>query len=286
MPLLIDGHVVPPSASDSDLLALVRGAIASARTAAAPCAVRVLTYADRCLCATQGEAVRSRAAATWVGSDGASTCVVLCLRRPDTGATAAAHDAGAAGRVELHVCGARVGDDDRDASATSEANLAGALRGFLSTPVDVTLGRALVLADHSPGIAVAVGSGDVVRARFDDRGPELALRASRVSMGVAVDPVRAFVDGGDSDSDDDDVIAIPPFHPRVHAPVAAARSMLAMSDAELRESASTSPSWEDDRFAGDTRAAMQSIVDGVWRTAFPGGRPLLYRRGPQSWVRC
>ncbi|XP_053606304.1 protein N-terminal asparagine amidohydrolase [Plodia interpunctella] len=234
-----------------------------------------------------------------IGSDDATSCIIVIVRHSGSGAVALAHLDGSGtaeaastmvsrvqqlavgypeGRLELQLVGGFT-----DPHRYSDELFASIMLSFhrLSVEIDLTLAcccelnTALEGGAASPltaGAALDVRSGELFPAAFPDKGPELALRGARMITGG---PHSAQV----LDIYDNAVgmLRIGPFN---YDPLRGVDLWLEQSDDFILQHLSTTPNVEPPHFVHNIRLTLKFIQQHPFPavTVFPDNRPHYYRR--------
>ncbi|CAG4939079.1 unnamed protein product [Parnassius apollo] len=247
-----------------------------------------------------------------IGSDDATSCIIVVVRHSGSGAVSLAHldgsgtgEAAAAmvaralqlaagypeGRLELQLVGGFT-----DPHRYSDELFANIMLSFhrLSEEIDLTLACCCELntalgagagggggaAPLVTGVGVDVRAGDLFPAAFPDKGPEQPLRAARTITGG---PHSAQV----LDIYDNAVgmLRIGPFN---YDPLRGVDLWLEQSDEFILQHLSTTPSVEPPHFVHHIRTTLKFIQQHPFPavTVFPDNRPHYYRRDEQTgcWV--
>uniref|UniRef100_A0A1L8E2M8 Putative asparagine amidohydrolase n=1 Tax=Nyssomyia neivai TaxID=330878 RepID=A0A1L8E2M8_9DIPT len=233
---------------------------------------------------------------TIIGSDDATTCIIVVVRHSGSGAVALAHLDGAGtdeavsamvtrvqelgigypeGRIELQLIGGF-----RDQKGYSEDLFYNIMQSFHKHPLEIDLTQACVMDLNTTvrgdinwpiiyGVGVNVKNGDIFPATFPDKGPDLPLRQARSFTGG-----QTVLDIYDSNVG---MLRIGPFN---YDPLRGVDLWLAQSDEFLLQHLSTSPEVEPPTFAMQLRSTLRYIQDNQFPavTVFPDNRPHYYRR--------
>ncbi|XP_061715596.1 protein N-terminal asparagine amidohydrolase isoform X1 [Cydia pomonella] len=238
-----------------------------------------------------------------IGSDDATSCIIVVVRHSGSGAVALAHldgsgtaEAAAAmvarvqqlavgypeGRLELQLVGGFT-----DPHRYSDELFANIMLSFhrLSVEIDLTLACCCELntalgggapAPLVTGVGVDIRQGDLFPATFPDKGPELPLRGARTITGG---PHSAQV----LDIYDNAVgmLRIGPFN---YDPLRGVDLWLEQSDDFILQHLSTTPAVEPPHFVHHIRATLKFIQQHPFPavTVFADNRPHYYRRDEQS----
>lgn len=242
-----------------------------------------------------------------IGSDDATTCIIVVVRHSGSGAVALAHldgngsaEAASAmvlrvqqlamgypeGRLELQLVGGFT-----DARRISEDLFANIMLSFhrLDVEIDLTLACCCelntALGGGSPaplvmGVGVDIRGGDLFPATFPDKGPGLPLRGARtIAGGVHSSQVIDIYDNTVG------MLRIGPFN---YDPLRGVDLWLEQPDEFILRHLSTSPSAEPPHFVMQIRATLKFIQEHPFPavTVFPDNRPHYYRRDEHTgcWV--
>ncbi|XP_059470022.1 protein N-terminal asparagine amidohydrolase isoform X2 [Neocloeon triangulifer] len=240
---------------------------------------------------------------TIMGSDDATTCIIVVLRHTGSGAVGIAHLDGSGmdecvitmiqriqelsmgyveGRIELQLIGGY--SDPRNYSDAIFYNL---MQAFQKHPVEVDLTLCCVGelnttirgGIHWPiiyGIGVHTKTGEIFPATFADKGPEQSLRSARQFTGG-----RQVLDIYDSNLG---MLRIGPFN---YEPLRGAELWLQQSDDFILQHLSTSPDVEPQHYVMQVRATLRHIMENPFPavTIFPDNRPHYYRRDEHgNWM--
>ncbi|KAM9305550.1 protein N-terminal asparagine amidohydrolase [Gastrophryne carolinensis] len=229
-----------------------------------------------------------------LGSEDATTCHIVVLRHTGSGATCLAHcdgsDTGtevatiieavkslsvtAEGRLDLHIVGGF--NDQRQLSKRLSRQL---LKAFDSQPQEVHLVTLCVtdLNDkkvdgiHLPiiyGIAVKVQTGEIFKAKFQDRQPDEDLRSAYILAG------GQMVNIYDAKAEQ---LNIGPYS---WTPFPNVEFWLMLQDEQILENLSTSPEAEPPHFVQHMRSALQFLKDNPQPniSLFPDGKSWSYKK--------
>ncbi|XP_073947370.1 N-terminal amidohydrolase 1 isoform X2 [Choristoneura fumiferana] len=240
---------------------------------------------------------------TIIGSDDATSCIIVVVRHSGSGAVALAHLDGSGtaeaasamvarvqqlatgypeGRLELQLVGGFT-----DPHRYSDELFANIMLSFhrLSVEIDLTLAcccelnTALNGGSAAPlvtGVGVDIRAGDLFPATFPDKGPELPLRGART------------ITGGPNSSQVLDIydntvgmLRIGPFN---YDPLRGVDLWLEQSDDFILQHLSTTPAVEPPHFVHHIRSTLKFIQQHPFPavTVFPENRPHYYRRDEQS----
>ncbi|OWR48479.1 putative asparagine amidohydrolase isoform 1 [Danaus plexippus plexippus] len=241
-----------------------------------------------------------------IGSDDATSCIIVVVRHSGSGAVSLAHLDGSGteevaaamvakaqqlaagypeGRLELQMVGGFT--DPRRYSDDLFANI---MLSFhrLSEEIDLTLACCCELntalgGSPSPlvtGVGVDIRAGDMFPATFPDKGPELPLRIARtITGGPNAAQVLDIYDNGVG------MLRIGPFN---YDPLRSVELWLGQSDDFILQHLSTTPAVEAPHFVHNIRVTLKFIQQHPFPavTVFPDNRPHYYRRDEQSgcWV--
>ncbi|CAG5129023.1 unnamed protein product [Candidula unifasciata] len=232
-----------------------------------------------------------------LGSEDATTCHIAVLRHTGSGATSLIHFDGcstsdglktmisivtdltedmSSGRLEFHLVGG-FSDERRNSHEVADK----VFMALYQCGQDIHLVTACILNLNTVyrfanipfpiiyGLAVDVKTGELFRATFPDKGPDLFLRSARHFTGgkeniVIYDPHKSE-------------LVIGPFHYDILPDV---DIYLTLPDHLIRKYLSTSPEQEPDGFEDSIRAALIQIRDfpDPIKSVFNGGKPRKYRK--------
>ncbi|XP_023230791.1 protein N-terminal asparagine amidohydrolase-like [Centruroides sculpturatus] len=238
-----------------------------------------------------------------LGTDDATTCIIVVLRHTGSGAVGLAHFDGSGlqqgvanlvrrvedlslsapeGRLELHIVGGFL--DSRNYSEQLAIQL---LYAFHKQPLNIHLITACICELNNSlrgninwpviyGIGINVKSGEIFPATFPDKGPDLQLRCARHFTGC-----YDMIDTYDYNLG---VMRIGPFN---YEPMRGINLWLSQSDDFLLQHLSTSPEVEPPHFAMQVRETLKYIQQhpfpGV--TVFPDNRPHFFQKDESGmWV--
>ncbi|XP_075978527.1 N-terminal amidohydrolase 1 isoform X2 [Anticarsia gemmatalis] len=242
-----------------------------------------------------------------IGSDDATSCIIVVVRHSGSGAVALAHldgsgtaEAAAAmvtrvqqlavgypeGRLELQLVGGFT-----DPHRYSDELFANIMLSFhrLSVEIDLTLAcccelnTALGGGSAAPlvtGVGVDIRAGDLFPATFPDKGPELPLRGARtITSGPHSGQVLDIYDNTVG------MLRIGPFN---YEPLRGVDLWLEQSDDFILQHLSTTPAVEPPHFVHNIRVTLKFIQQHPFPavTVFPDNRAHYYRRDEQTgcWV--
>ncbi|KAG6458731.1 protein N-terminal asparagine amidohydrolase [Manduca sexta] len=242
-----------------------------------------------------------------IGSDDATSCIIVVVRHSGSGAVALAHldgsgtaEAAAAmvarvqqlavgypeGRLELQLVGGFT-----DPHRYSDELFANIMLSFhrLTVEIDLTLACCCelntALGGGSPaplvtGVGVDIRAGDLFPATFQDKGPELPLRGARtITSGPHSAQVLDIYDSGVG------MLRIGPFN---YDPLRGVDLWLEQSDDFILQHLSTTPAVEPPHFVHNIRVTLKFIQQHPFPavTVFPDNRSHYYRRDEQTglWV--
>jgi protein N-terminal asparagine amidohydrolase len=231
-----------------------------------------------------------------IGSDDATTCIIVVIRHSGSGAIALAHLDGNGideavrnmvtrvqelalgypeGRIELQLIGGF-----RDRQGFAEDLFCNIMQSFHKHTVEVDLTQACIGELNTTvrgeinwpfiyGIGVNIKTGDIFPATFPDKGPDLYLRNARHFTGG-----HQVLDIYDSQLG---MLKIGPFN---YDPLRGIDLWLAQSDEFILKHLSTSPEVEPPHFAMQVRHTLKYIQDNPFPaiTVFRDNRPHYYRR--------
>lgn len=244
---------------------------------------------------------------TIIGSDDATSCIIVVVRHAGSGAVALAHldgsgtaEAAAAmvarvqqlavgypeGRLELQLVGGFT-----DPHRYSDELFANIMLSFhrLSVEIDLTmaccceLNTALGSGTASPlvtGVGVDIRAGDLFPATFPDKGPSLPLRGARtITSGPHSGQVLDIYDNTVG------MLRIGPYN---YEPLRGVDLWLEQSDDFILQHLSTTPAVEPPHFVHNIRATLKFIQQHPFPavTVFPDNRAHYYRRDEQTgcWI--
>ncbi|KAK6632623.1 hypothetical protein RUM43_013391 [Polyplax serrata] len=236
-----------------------------------------------------------------LGSDDATTCIIVVLRHSGSGAVGIAHLDGVGteegvqsmvqrvqqlalgypeGRLELQM----IGGFTNNRRNYSEELFGSIMHAFHKQPMEVDLTTACVGelnttirgGIHWPiiyGIGVNVKTGEIFPATFPDKGPDPALRSARHLTGG-----QQVLDVYDCELG---LLRIGPFN---YEPLRGVDLWLQQSDEFILQHLSTSPEVEPPLFVTQIRATLKYIQDHPFPavTVFRDNRPHYYRRDETS----
>ncbi|CAG9857948.1 unnamed protein product [Phyllotreta striolata] len=237
-----------------------------------------------------------------IGSDAATTCIIIVLRHSGSGAVALGHFDGSEtkegvvaviqklrglslarseGRLELQLIGAYENE-----SSSSEEVFRGIIQAFHEYPdgIHLTLacvGKVITIYDDKKvpkpiiyGIGIRVKSGEMFPATYPDKGPEQHLRSIR---SIEALPSQRMVDIYDNESG---FLKIQPFH---YEPWAHRSCWSNRTDEALLQRYSTSPMAEPPDMAHNIRNMLKFIHEHSARDVFKDNKPLLFRMHSGLW---
>ncbi|XP_049818870.1 protein N-terminal asparagine amidohydrolase isoform X1 [Aethina tumida] len=238
-----------------------------------------------------------------LGSDDATTCLIVVVRHSGSGAVALAHLDGCGtdeavctmvqrvhelaigypeGRIELQLVGGF-----SDARNYSEELFFNVMNSFHKHPMEIDLTLACVGelnttirgSIHWPivyGIGVNVKTGEIFPATFPDKGPDHSLRCARHLTGC--DP--RVLDIYDYNMG---MLRIGPFN---YEPLRGVDLWLEQSDEFILQHLSTSPEVEPPHFVMQIRTTLKYIQDNPFPavTVFRDNRPHYFRRDEHSGI--
>ncbi|XP_045495469.1 protein N-terminal asparagine amidohydrolase isoform X1 [Colias croceus] len=240
---------------------------------------------------------------TIIGSDDATSCIIVVLRHSGSGAVALAHLDGSGtaeaasamvarvqqlaigypeGRLELQLIGGFT-----DPHGYADELFSNIMISFhrQSEEIDLTLAcccelnTALGGGTPSPlvtGVGVDIRAGDLFPATFPDKGPELPLRCARtITGGPNCAQVLDIYDNAVG------MLRIGPFN---YDPLRGVDLWLEQSDEFILQHLSTTPSVEPPHFVHNIRVTLKFIQQHPFPavTVFPDNRPHYYRRDDQT----
>lgn len=231
-----------------------------------------------------------------IGSDDATSCMIVVVRHTGSGAIALAHLDGNGtdeavttmvsrvqelalgypeGRIELQLIGGF-----RDQQGYSEDLFSNIMQSFHKHPMEIDLTQAcigevntILRGDtHWPiiyGIGANTKTGEIFPATFPDKGPDIHLRNARHFTGG-----HQVLDVYDSQLG---MLRIGPFN---YEPMRGIDLWLSQSDEFILQHLSTTPDVEPPHFVMQVRATLKFIQDNQFPaiTVFRENRPLYYRR--------
>lgn len=231
-----------------------------------------------------------------LGSDDATTCIVVVVRHSGSGAVALAHLDGSGtdeavinmvqrvqelalgypeGRIELQLIGGF-----SDIHLYSEELFCNIMSCFHKHPMEIDLTLACVGelnttvrgVIHWPiiyGVGVNIKTGEIFPATFPDKGPDQALRLARYLTGVS-----QVLDVYDCNLG---MLRIGPFN---YEPLRSVELWLAQTDDIILQHLSTTPEVEPPHFVMQIRATLKYIQDNQFPavTVFRDNRPHYFRR--------
>ncbi|KAL0270926.1 UNVERIFIED_CONTAM: hypothetical protein PYX00_008197 [Menopon gallinae] len=236
-----------------------------------------------------------------LGTDDATTCIIVVLRHSGSGAVGMSHVDGACveegvqsliqrvqelavgypeGRLELQL----IGGFTYNRGNYGEELFSSIMHEIQKQPVEVDLTSACVGelnttirgGIHWPvlyGVGVNVKTGEVFPATFPDKGPDLALRCARQLTGC-----QQVLDVYDCSLG---LLRIGPFN---YEPLRGVDLWLQQSDDFILQHLATSPEVEPPHFVSQIRATLKYIQDHPFPavTVFRDNRPHYYRRDEAS----
>ncbi|KAL3876090.1 hypothetical protein ACJMK2_033971 [Sinanodonta woodiana] len=240
-----------------------------------------------------------------LGTDDATTCHIVILRHTGSCATAVAHLDGCGtdkavarmidivkdltggkqwGRLELHLAGGF--KDERGLSEDLSIKILGA---FNSASEEIHLSTACITDLNNTtrkniqwpmiyGLAINVKTGEIFRASFADRGPDMSLRSARHFTGE--EEVLSIYDYKKQR------MTIGPF---LYSTMDEIDLLCRLPDQFIRQHLSTSPEQEPPHFEAGVRAALVQIRDhpDPMKSIFTDGKPRMYTKQPDgSWARA
>ncbi|KAG4073688.1 hypothetical protein HA402_000912 [Bradysia odoriphaga] len=231
-----------------------------------------------------------------IGSDDATTCIIVVVRHSGSGAVALAHLDGNGideavstmvdrvqnlalgypeGRIEVQLIGGY-----KDQQSYAEDLFFNIMQSFHKHPLEIDLTQAcvgelntIVRGDLNwpiiYGIGVNIKTGEIFPAAFTDKGPDLQLRMARNFTGG-----QTVLDIYDSQLG---MLRIGPFN---YDPLRGVDLWLAQTDEFLLRHLSTSPEVEPPHFAMQVRSTLKYIQDNQFPavTVFRDNRPHYYHR--------
>ncbi|XP_031640732.1 protein N-terminal asparagine amidohydrolase [Contarinia nasturtii] len=232
-----------------------------------------------------------------IGSDDATTCIIVVVRHSGSGAVALAHLDGNGtdeavstmvhrvnalafgypeGRIELQLIG---GYRDQPGGYAEDLFYT-IMQSFHKLPMEIDLTQACVgelntiLRGETNwpiiyGVGVNIKTGEIFPASFPDKGPDLQLRQARNFTGG-----QTVLDIYDSTAG---MLRIGPFN---YDPIRGVDLWLAQSDEFLLTHLSTSPEVEPPHFTNQVRLTLKYIQDNQFPavTVFRDNRPRYYQR--------
>lgn len=231
-----------------------------------------------------------------IGSDDATTCIIVVVRHSGSGAVALAHLDGNGideavttmvarvqelalgypeGRIELQLIGGF-----RDLQGYGEDIFSSVMQSFHKHHLEIDLTQACVGELNTIlrgdtnwpiiyGVGVNIKTGEIFPASYPDRGPDQQLRTARNFTGA-----HSVLDIYDSSMG---MLRIGPFN---YDPLRGVDLWLSQSDEFLLQHLSTSPDVEPPHFAMQVRSALKYIQENQFPaiTVFRDNRPHYYRR--------
>lgn len=231
-----------------------------------------------------------------IGSDDATTCVIVVVRHSGSGAVALAHLDGNGtdeavstmvarvqelafgypeGRIELQLIGGF-----KDTQGYAEDLFSNIMQSFHKHPLEIDLTQACVGELNTIlrgdinwpiiyGIGVNVKTGEIFPSTFPDKGPDIQLRMARHFTGG-----HQVLDIYDSTVG---MLRIGPFN---YDPLRGVDLWLSQSDEFILQHLSTSPEVEPPHFALQVRATLRYIQDNQFPavTVFRNNNPHYFRR--------
>jgi len=272
---------------------------------------RVLKHQDKLVYACQREMIVTHPgnqSVSIIGTEDATTCHVIVLREPSTGATGIAHF-DSAEQDELDIFVKHLKDlvivltekCDQDTKLSFQTSILAGYQDEKDTSEELSLSLlALMMEDELTrfdlslfcvgsvntrsekgvnwpilyGAGCDVSSGDVFHATFPYHGPDTAIRSMRMHSS---NPQLLSIYNCHTNK-----IIIPPFNCR---PINDVDMWLKQSDAFLLKYMSTSPEVEPARFCNDLRAMFRKMMDHPEprNTLFRGNEPRVYGFGEKGW---
>lgn len=233
-----------------------------------------------------------------IGSDDATSCIIVVVRHSGSGAVALAHLDGNGtdeavstmvarvqelalgypeGRIELQLIGGYKYPTGR---GYAEDLFYTIMQSFQKHPMEIDLTQACVGELNTVlrgdvnwpiiyGVGVNIKTGEIFPASFTDRGPDQQLRQARNFTGG-----QTVLDIYDSSMS---MLRIGPFN---YDPLRGVDLWLAQSDEFLLKHLSTSPEVEPPHFAMQVRSTLKYIQDNQFPavTVFRDNRPHYYQR--------
>lgn len=242
---------------------------------------------------------------TIIGSDDATTCIIVIVRHSGSGAVALSHFDGSGtyeavnmmiqkvqelaigypeGRIELQLVGGYTG------SSYSAKLFYNILDAFHKLPIEVDLTLACVghlntvIRNGIPwpivyGVGVNMKTGEIFPATFPEKGPEEYLRTARYLSSSGGEEVIDIYDCNLG------MLKIGPFN---YNPLRAAELWLEQNDEFILHQLSTSPEVESPHFVSQIRGTLKYIQENPFPavTVFRDNRPHYFRRDEHSglWV--
>ncbi len=230
-----------------------------------------------------------------LGTDDATTCHMAVLRHSGSGATCIVHfdgcntrqgldsmvesvqelSKGKSGQLDLHLVGGF--DDDRGHSKKLTVELVDNLRQLqtnihLQTACLTEVNTELRNGEPFPvfyGLAVHVKTGEIFKASFVDKGPDLPLRGA-----------RHFTGGHDIMNIYDPKTKLMKFEPFTYNQLSNIDRLCQAPDSFIRQNLSTSPTQEPKHFEATVRASLYQIRDHPQplSTMFKGGKARCYKK--------
>ncbi|XP_061388313.1 protein N-terminal asparagine amidohydrolase [Musca vetustissima] len=231
-----------------------------------------------------------------IGTDDATTCIIVVVRHSGSGAVALAHFDGTGvdeavctmvarvqelalgypeGRIELQLIGGY-----RDPQSYGEEVFYNIMQSFHKHHLEIDLTQACVGELNTIlrgdincpiiyGVGVNIKTGEIFPATFPERGPDRELRDARNFMGA-----QTVLDIYDASLG---LLRIGPFN---YDPLRGADLWLAQTDEFLLQHLSTSPDVEPPHFTHHMRATIKFIQENQFPaiTVFRDNRPRYYRR--------
>ncbi|KAL1497945.1 hypothetical protein ABEB36_008825 [Hypothenemus hampei] len=235
-----------------------------------------------------------------LGSDDATTCIIVVVRHTGSGAVALAHLDGAGtdeavctmiqrvqelalgypeGRIELQLVGGY-----SDPNNYSEKLFFGIMNSFQKQQVEIDLTLACIGQLNTTiragiawpliyGIGVNVKTGEIFPATFPDKGPDALLRSVRQLTGYS-----EILDIYDCNMG---LIRIGPFN---YKPLRGVDLWLEQNDEFILRHLSTSPDVEPPHFVEERRAALAYVREHPFPavTVFGDNQPHFFRRDEQT----
>mmetsp|Transcript_2960 Transcript_2960/g.8469 ORF Transcript_2960/g.8469 Transcript_2960/m.8469 type:complete len:414 (-) Transcript_2960:46-1287(-) len=215
----------------------------------------------------------------WLGSDDATTCLLLALRSTASGATAAAHldipervpslaqvetrllRGAADSALDVYLAAGLAGDKESLATCAAVLSFLACrpvpYRLQLAAVCDLNVGKEDGL-DPVPirGMAVDLGTGQLHPAHFADdaRGPLHDLRSLRLSVVSSIDLTCVYDSEVHAAS-----ISVPPFDWRGIFHIPGLQRLCRLPDPEFLAATSTSPDLEQARFCEDMRRKFRLV---------------------------
>ncbi|GFN78289.1 protein n-terminal asparagine amidohydrolase-like [Plakobranchus ocellatus] len=239
-----------------------------------------------------------------LGSEDATTCHLMVLRHTGSGAAALAHFDGSSiaegletmisivadltedmssGRLEAHLVGGFL-----DVSKNSHEVSDKVLEALCKSPYELNLVTACITHYNTVyhnsipfpviyGVAFDVRNGQLYRATFVDKGPDMAIRSARLYTG-GKENLKIY-------DPQTHKLKIGPFH---YGRLPNVDIFLSLPGSQIRQFLSTSPEQEPESFVESVRATLIQLRDfpRPLQTVFKGGKSRIYSKDKSTgkWI--